>query len=234
VNYGSEQQRAFRRAMIADGCTMEAAAELAGISIGEAKLLVAEDARNPPPPDALLPITSPTAGQPKEAAMARTARKPKDDGGAIVAMDTAKARSLYLNDIKPAQSKVGEFMQEISTAFKAVKKACGIQPGAMKAAIKLVEMEDAKRDDWLRCFNGYLKESGIDPNPRDMVDLMGDDGYARPRPTLVTVPHDGDNSDLADAAEFIESSPQELAQQEGRPDRSDAEPDDATEEGQDD
>lgn len=56
-------------------------------------------------------------------------------------------------------------------------------------------MEDSKRDDWLRCFNGQLSAFGIDPNPKDMVDMMqGDDTYARPKMTLVTVPAgpDGD------------------------------------------
>lgn len=153
--------------------------------------------------------------------MARTARKPKDDdGGEIKAKDFDKAHSLYMNDIKPARSKASEFMQEISTAFKAVKKLCHIQPGAMKAAVKLIEMEEAKRDDWLRGFNGYLRKAGIDPDPKDLVDAMsgGEDRYARPKPSLVTVPTGtGDETDLADAAgDDFEASPEELARQEGR------------------
>ncbi|WP_310530695.1 hypothetical protein [Novosphingobium sp.] len=153
--------------------------------------------------------------------MARPARKPKDDdGGEVKAKDFAHAKSLYINDIKPARSKASEFMQEISTAFKTVKKVCGIQPGAMKAALKVVEMEDAKRDDYLRCFNGVLREHGIEPMPVDMVDAMQGkpDGYARPK--LVTIPagpeSDGTETDLSDAAEFDEATDEELAQQEGR------------------
>lgn len=135
--------------------------------------------------------------------MARTARKPKDDGGTVQTKDFDQAKRLYFNDIKPARSKASEFMQEVSTGFKAIKKICGIQPSAAKAAIKVVEMEDAKREDWLRSFNGVLRSHNVNPDPKDMVDAMlGDDGYARPKPNLVAVPlSDGSETDIADAAE---------------------------------
>jgi hypothetical protein len=139
--------------------------------------------------------------------MVRAARKPKDDDGGEVKVkvkDFDFAKKAYFNDIKPALSKVAEHMQEASTCYKAVKKQAHIQPGAMKAAIKLVEMEDAKRDDWLRCFNGFLVANNIDPDPKDLIDQMtaGDDGYARPKPDLALVTlSDGEETDLADAAE---------------------------------
>lgn len=136
--------------------------------------------------------------------MARTARKLKgDDGGAVQTKDFDKAKGLYFNDIKPARSKASEFMQEVSTAYKAIKKVCGIQPSAAKAALKVVEMEDAKREDWLRSFNGVLRSHNVNPDPKDMVDAMqADDGYARPKPSLVAVPlSDGSETDLADAAD---------------------------------
>ena len=89
-------------------------------------------------------------------------------------------------------------MQEQSTAFKAVKRQAHIQPSAMKAAIKVVEMEDAKREDWLRGFNGVLAKNGIDPVPTDLVDQMGaEDRYARPKLVTVGEPYEGDNADLA-------------------------------------
>lgn len=136
----------------------------------------------------------------------RTARAPKADKVEEVAsMDFDRAKKLYFEDIKPARSKASEHMQEVSTAFKAVKKVCGIQPGAMKAAIKLHEMEDSKRDNWLRAFNGYLRAVNIDPDPKDLVDAMNgekQDRYARPKPTLVTLAaHEGDNEDLAGGAD---------------------------------
>lgn len=152
--------------------------------------------------------------------MARTARQPKDDdSGAVKPKDFELARKLYHGDIKKAVSRAGEAMQEVSTAYKAIKKQANIQPQAAKLAFKLAEMEEAKRDDFLRCLGGLLAQFKIDIKPTDMVDLMtGDDGYARPKPdlSLVTL-SDGDETDLADAAEdFSEATAEELAQQEGR------------------
>lgn len=152
--------------------------------------------------------------------MARAAKKLDDDTDEVKVKDFDRAKELYYNDIKPAKSKAAEQMQEASTAYKAVKKECHIQPSAMKAAVKVIEMEDAKSEDWLRCFNGILRAHNIDPDPKDMVDMMhGDDGYARPRPTLVTVPEsDGVDADLAgdEGGGFDEASDEELARQEGR------------------
>jgi uncharacterized protein (UPF0335 family) len=48
---GSQQLRIFRRA-IRDGATTADAAETAGIGMTEARLIVAEDAKNPPPEEA--------------------------------------------------------------------------------------------------------------------------------------------------------------------------------------
>lgn len=55
VSHGSQQLRRFRIA-IRDGATVDAAAELAGITITEARLHVAQDAKNPPPPEAYVLI----------------------------------------------------------------------------------------------------------------------------------------------------------------------------------
>jgi hypothetical protein len=170
----------------------------------------------------------------EEKAMARAQRKARDPKPEqISAKDYDKAKSLYFNDIKPARSKAAEYMQEVSSAFKSVKKLCGIQPSAAKAALKIVEMEDAKAEDWLRSFNGILRSHNIDPNPKDLVDAM-QGGTATPspasrKPDLVVVPpSDGTESDLTDAADtearkldlggenFTEATPEELAKQAGR------------------
>lgn len=125
--------------------------------------------------------------------MAKAKLKDDDTGGEVQAKDFDHAKKLYFNDIKPAKSKAGEFMQEISTAYKAVKKLAGIQPSAMKAAMKIVEMEEAKRDDWLRCFNGILASHNVSANPDDMVDMA-----QRLKPQLVAVPvSNGEETDLA-------------------------------------
>lgn len=141
--------------------------------------------------------------------MARTARKPKDDDtGEVKPKDYGLAKKLYTQDIKPAVAKAGEFMQEASTAYKSIKKQANIQPQAAKLAFKLVNMEEAKRDDFLRSLGGLLKEFNIAIVPIDMVDMMqqADDGYARPRPSLVAVstPSDGTETDLGDAGAFDE------------------------------
>src|SRR3546814_11987787 len=64
---------------------------------------------------------------------------------------------------------MGEFSQEVSTAYKHIKKHCHIQSGAAKLAFKLDGMEEAKRDDFLRSFNGLCKELNIHM-PRDLMD----------------------------------------------------------------
>ncbi len=141
--------------------------------------------------------------------MARPARKQPDEGGGEVPkMDFKTALKVYREDIKPAVGKVGEHSQELSTAYKFLKKQCHIQSGAAKLAFKLDGMEESKRDDFLRGLNGLLKELRIFM-PSDLVDAAqgaaaGDviPSGERPKPTLVTIPPavEGD-TDLADGAE---------------------------------
>ena len=128
--------------------------------------------------------------------MSRTARKEPDESGVVPTKDFKTAIRLYRSDIKPALSKSGEFNQEASTAYKAIKKTCHIQPQAAKLAFKLEEMEEAKRDDFLRCLTGLLKELNIPLQSNDLVDQA-----QRPKPQLVTLAsppaHPADDSDLA-------------------------------------
>jgi len=146
--------------------------------------------------------------------MSRAARKPKDDDtGEIKVKDFAQAVRLYRTDINKAVSDAATSMKDASDAYKVIKKHCNIQPGAAKLAFKLDKMEEAKRDDFLRCFTGLLKELNIAINPTDMVDMMQtDDGYARPKPHLGLVTlSDGSETDLADAAD--ETSADEAGQE---------------------
>lgn len=163
--------------------------------------------------------------------MARRSARPKendDDSGLIAEKDFAKAYQIYQKDILPAQSKVGDFAQEQSTAYKAIKKHCGIQPQAARTAFRLGDMEDAKRDDWMRCFIGLCREMGIPLESNDLVDQA--EAAPRPKPVLATLPiSDGSETDLTDAANteardlnlsgdnpFEEATPDELAKQAGR------------------
>lgn len=116
----------------------------------------------------------------------------KPINGEIPKPDFALAVKFYKDDIRPAQAKVGEFAQEQSTAYKAIKKQAHVHPGAAKLAFKLNEMEDTKRDDFLRSLYGLMQELDIGLT-RDLVDAMGE-GEAdqmptreRKRPALATV-----------------------------------------------
>lgn len=199
-----------------DGASVEAASDLSGIPIGEARLHHAADLKDPPPPECF-ELIGPTQ---KEDPMARTARKPKDDDtGEIKPKDFAQAKRLYFADVKPARTAQGEAMKDASDAFKSIKKDCLIQTSAARAVFRLVELEDAKRDDWIRGFVGLLAEFNIPLQSNDLVD-RAEAPPAKPRPHLVPVgDHPADDSDLAnggDGDEFEEASEDELAAQEGR------------------
>jgi len=159
----------------------------------------------------------------------RKARPVEEDAGEIKTKDFAGAVRAYRQDILPAQSKVGEFAQEQSTAYKHIKKMCHIQPQAAKAAFKLDGMEEAKRDDWLRCFTGLLRELNIPLKSNDLVDQAERKPKAAPALATMGIPSDGTETDLADAAEgdpkddsdgddgaFEEAGDDELAAQAGR------------------
>lgn len=172
---GSQQLRLFRRA-IQDGATMLTACARSGLGVAEARMWLADDAKNPPPPEAyelLFPeeneSPAPAGAQPeKEDDMARPKKQPEVE--AIGTPDYALAVRIWRQDIKPAISKVGEYAQEQSTAYKAIKQQANIQPQAAKLAFKLDGMEESKRDDFLRSLNGLLKALNIFM-PADMVDI---------------------------------------------------------------
>ena len=245
MSHGSQQLRIFRRCL-RDGETLERACEISTIDPVEARLHLARDAADPPPPDAFLLI-----GEEQE--MVRMARKPPEDTGEVKDKDFAKAAKLYKEDIAPARTKASSAMQEASTAFKAVKKVCRIQPSAMRQAISIFEKEDAERDDYLRSMVGAVNELAGETlltfGGKDLVDAMEVEAPApapkRGKVKLVTVagkpePHVGGDDDLAEAADteprnldlgdpsassvaamksgdgFTEATPEELAKQAGR------------------
>lgn len=106
--------------------------------------------------------------------MARQAKPKADEVEEIQKPDFEQAVRIYRNDIRPAQAKVGEYAQEQSTAYKQIKKGCNVHPGAAKLAFKLNEMEDHKRDDYLRSLYGLMNVLKIGISA-DLVDQMGDD-----------------------------------------------------------
>jgi len=166
--------------------------------------------------------------------------KKSDDTGELKAMDFGKAVRLYREDIVPAICKVGEHAQEVSTAYKAIKKYCHIPPQIARFCFKLADEEDSKRDVQLRALSGLLSELGIGIIDADLVDkAQGTDGTSvipkaapKPRPNLVVVPPadapvaDGSETDLTDAADTspnpvgqenpFEATDEELNKQVGR------------------
>lgn len=88
--------------------------------------------------------------------MARQAKVKSEEVTEIAKPDYARVVKAYREDIRPAQAKIGELAQEQSTAFKFIKKTCHVEPGAAKLAFKLNEMEDTKRDDFLRSLYGLM------------------------------------------------------------------------------
>lgn len=167
-------------------------------------------------------------------------KKNDDNASELKSMDFDKAVRLYREDIKPAISKVGEHAQEVSTAYKHIKKHCHIPPAIARFCFRLAEEEDTKRDVQLRALNGLLQKLGIGVIAADLVDqAQGGTGtsvipnaQAKPRPNLVVVPPadapvaDGSETDLTDAADTkpnaigasdpFEATPEELNKQAGR------------------
>lgn len=227
MTYGSQQLRTYRR-LRAEGLDTASAAASVGMSLAEAESWDADDAINPPPPEALEPIrpNPPLAGTAstttKEPEMARPKKQTGTVNGEVPKADFAKAVKIYREDIKPAQSKVGEFAQEQSTAYKAIKKEANIQPQAAKLAFKLDQMEESKRDDFLRCLRGLFTELKIFM-PSDLVDAAQGNGAAggeviptgeRPRPKLATIggnPPPLDDSDLAGGDTAVTSADDDAA-----------------------
>lgn len=140
--------------------------------------------------------------------MGRARKQKTEEVEELGQKDFGEAVRIYREEIRPAQARVGEHAQEQSTAYKAIKAKCRIQPSAAKAAFKLAEMEESKRDDYLRCFNGLLERLGVTPR-NDLVDAAegkGEAGAPKSAPPLklVTVPTGPEADDaLLGAAEEV-------------------------------
>lgn len=144
-----------------------------------------------------------------------------DDGntqnGAEKPIDAKRAVKIMREDILPQLTTIGEHSQEMSTAYKAIKKECNVPSWVMKLAIKLMDTEDFKREHELRALEAMLIELGLSIS-EDLVDRAQgkgrEDGKVIPRqkaserPRLVTVSN-GQETDLADAAddEFDNAAP---------------------------
>ncbi len=189
------------------GRNMLTACVESGIDASEARLIEADIAGDPTmlaePTPSPPPAPDPAHHQENEA-MPRA--KKTEQVQEVHAPDFALAVRIFRQDIKPAQAKVGEFAQEQSEAYKQIKKRAYIQPQAARLAFRLDGMEESKRDDFLRSFNGLLKEMNIFM-PVDLADIAEGKGAAAEnvvplgtatKPKLATIPlSDGVDADLA-------------------------------------
>lgn len=236
IGAGSLQLRKFRRA-IRDGASLEEACLASGtlengepiIGLAEGRIILAQDEKNPPPPEAFeVPEQAPR----KETAMAEAAKKEDGEGAGIHGEykrpDAAKAFEIYDKQIKPKLTKIETARGELSQPWQDIKEHAHFPRPVMNFLIMLENIDDdAKRDHFLLALSGGLQHRKLFL-PRDLVTMAdGQDGAEivqfgdRQRPQLATlqmgVPSDGTETDLADAGEFEEASEEELAAQEGRP-----------------
>ncbi len=147
--HGSLQLRTYRRAR-RDGADTAAAAILAGISLGEARLIDADDARSPPPPSAFEEPQARgfTASPQGEIEMARKA-KPGDTGGQVTNLSETK------EVIREAVGKIISLRserKEINAAIgeqRARVKNYGVPPAALDLALRMKEAdpEDRQKHD---------------------------------------------------------------------------------------
>lgn len=120
--------------------------------------------------------------------------------------DAAAAWRIYNQQIKPKKVFIAEKRGDLSEPYSQIKDECHFPRSVLDFVVRLHDMEDTKRDHNLLALNLLLKEAGI-VMPRDLVTMAdGTDGESiipageRPRPRLATVPSDGTETDLADAA----------------------------------
>lgn len=140
MSHGSQQLRMFHIAM-RDGSTIEAAAELAGMSMIEAKLHVADDAKNPPSPEAYVLI-----GHNKGPTMAET----KDD-----------RLRLLIERVERLESEKKGISDDIKDVYLEAK-AVGYDVKVMKDVIKLRKMEPDARREREALLDLYKAALGLD------------------------------------------------------------------------
>lgn len=218
MSHGSQQLRMFRRALHIDGAQLAEAAALAGMSLIEAKLWAADDAKNPPPPEAFELLNTPSSTDEKEASMARKSSKsdatPADNGGVYNAPNAKDAIRIYRNEIAPRKAFISEKQGDLSDPYSRIKDECHFPRKVLDLLFFLEGCEDAKRDHMLTALHAGLTEMNF-KRPMDLVALSEGDGAAKdvvpaaaakPRSRMATIPSDGIDADLAAAADVEPSN----------------------------
>lgn len=161
--------------------------------------------------------------------MATAAKHDDDDdtggiSGEYKRPDARTAIKIYKQEIAPKKEHLATIMGDLSDPYARIKDECNFPRTVLDLLFKLKGMEDAKRDHYLLALNLGLSELNI-TMPRDLVTMAeGTDGGdvipigSRKTASMPTIPSDGSETDLADAADddFTEATEDELAAQTGR------------------
>jgi len=179
--------------------------------------------------------------------MASAAKKEDGEGAGVSGEykrpDAEAALKIYREEIAPKNAHISTIKGDLSEPYKRIKDKCHFPRKVLDFLMQLDDMEDAKRDHWLLALHSGLGELKL-KLPSDLVTMaQGEDGGSvipfgeRQKPQLATlagdpnlkmgVESDGTETDLADAGddddvandEFDEATEEELAGQDGRPDR---------------
>jgi len=218
-SFGSQQQRLFRRG-IRDGLPIDVAAARANCDIDTARLIAADDLKNPPPPEAYELLYDPDAPaaasstQAKEATMA----KADEETGEYKRPDAQKAIQIFDKQIKPKLTNIATLKGDLSEPWGDLKEHARISKKDFNYVQSLVDEEDeAKRDHRLLSLKSLLEARGLRA-PRDLVTMAeGTDGE-----DLVGIEEREDGELLVDqdeeeaADDFTEATTEELAAQEDR------------------
>lgn len=160
-----------------------------------------------------------------------------EGGGEYHKPDAALAFKIYDSEIKAKLAHMATIKGDLSEPHKRIKENAHFPRKVLDFIVSLEDMEDSKRDHFLLALSEGLRHRRL-YLPRDLVTIAdGDAGGSvipmgeRSKPKLATLPmsapSDGTETDLADAGDgFDEASEDELAAQEGRPDRGEGSPDD--------
>lgn len=230
-SFGSQQMRLFRRA-IRDGVSIEEAAAIGDYSLLTAKLIVADDVKNPPPPAAFELLYDPDAladaSSTKEPVMA----KDEEGSSEYHRPDAVKAFDIYDKQIKPKEAHLATIKGDMSEPYQAIKDQAHFPRKVLNFIVGLENEEDAKRDHLLLALSEGLKHRKLFL-PRDLVTMAsgeaeqdivnteerGDDEL------LVDQDEDADELPLAAKADdFTEATEEEVEQQAGRKPRRAARP----------
>lgn len=138
---GSQQLRQYRIAR-RDGAAVEGAAARAGITIGEARLIEAEDAKNPPPAEAFTLLGHNSKGQ------------------TMTDSISAEQLRLLVERIERLEEEKKTLSDDIKDVY-AEAKSTGFDVKTMRTVIRLRKMEKHHRDEAEMLLETYKAALGM-------------------------------------------------------------------------